>query len=101
MFFSLREAGDLCLQVALALTLTASGMAAASTFVKGTERRVSVIDVNRPTLWSAGPVRVDGAERIEVSDGREVAAGEEMPCYNTIGLKISCDLLAFSLGDNF
>lgn len=50
MFFSLREAGDLCLQVALALTLTASGMAAASTFVKGTERRVSVIDVNRPTL---------------------------------------------------
>lgn len=101
MFISPREAGDLCLQMALALALTASGMALASTVVKGTEWRVPAVDVNRPSLWSAGPVRVDGAGRIEASHRQEMAAGEGMPCYNTIGLRISCGLLAFSLSGNF
>lgn len=95
MFISPREAGDLCLQMALVLALTVSGMALASTIVKGTERRVSEIDVNRPSLWSAGPVRVDSSERIEVADGRG------MPCHDTIGLRVSCDLLTFSVSGNF
>jgi hypothetical protein len=101
MFISPREAGDLCLQMALMLALTVSGMALASTVVNGTERRVSVIDVNRPSLWSAGPVRVDSHERIEVADGREMAAGEGMPCHDTIGLRVSCDLLTLSVSGNF
>ena len=101
MFISPREAGDLCLQMMLALTLTVSGMALASTVVKATEQRVSVIDVNRPSLWSAGPVRVGNAEPILLSDGRDMTAGEGMPCHNTIGLRISCDLLTFAVSDSF
>lgn len=101
MFISLHEAGDLCLQMTLALTLTVSGMALASTVVTATEQRVSLIDVNRPSLWPAGPVRVENAERILVSNGRDMAAGEAMPCLNTIGLRMSCDLLTFSLSGSF
>lgn len=89
MFISPREAGDLCLQMALALTLTVGGIALASNVVKATEQRVSVIDVNRPSLWSAGPVRV------LAFNGPEVAAGEGTSCHDTIGLRISCDLLTF------
>lgn len=92
MFISPREAGDLCLQVALALALTVSGMALASTVVKATEQRVSAIDVNRASLWSAGPVRI---ESIQLFAGREMAAGDGMGCNDTIGLRISCDLLIF------
>lgn len=95
MFISPREAGDLCLQMALALTLTVGGVALASTVVKATEQRVSVIDINRPSLWSAGPVRVETAERMLAFDGQEVAAGEGASCRDRIGLRISCDLLTF------
>jgi len=92
MFISPREAGDLCLQMALALTLTVGGMALASTVVKATEQRVSAIDVNRPSLWSAGPVRV---ESIQLFAGQEMAAGDGTACNDIIGLRISCDLLTF------
>jgi len=93
MFISLREAGDLCLQMTLALTLTVSGMVLASTVVKATEQRISVINVNRPSLWSAGPVRVENADRIPLSDGRD--------CHNTIGLRISCHLLTSAVSGGF
>ncbi len=101
MFMSLREAGDLCLQITLALTLTMSGMALASTVVKGSQQQVSVIDVNRPSLWSAGPVRIESVVRSDTPGAQEIATGESVPCHSTIGLRISCDLLSFSLSGSF
>jgi hypothetical protein len=98
MFISLREAGDLCLQMVLALALILGGMALASTVVKATEQRVAAIDVNRPLLWSAGPVRV---ESIQLFAGRELAAGDGTGCHDAIGLRISCDLATFSSSSNF
>lgn len=101
MFISPREAADLCLQMALALILTVSGMALASTVVEGSERRVSVIDVNRPLLWSAGPIHVERAKGIGASLGREMAVTEEKACHDMIGLRMPCDLLSFSVSSNF
>jgi hypothetical protein len=101
MFISPRETGDLCLQLTLALAFTVGGMALASTVVKGSEQRVSGIDVNRPSLWSAGLVRIDSPARNYIFDNQEIAAGEGMPCHSTIGLRISCDLLSFSASGNF
>ena len=56
MFISFREAADLGLQIALALTLTMSGMAVASYAVRNDKAKISAIDVSRPSLWTAAPM---------------------------------------------
>ncbi|AVC49533.1 hypothetical protein GGE50_006023 [Rhizobium leguminosarum] len=61
MFISIREAADLGLQIALVLTLTMSGMAVASYAVRNDRAKISAIDVSRPSLWTAAPMRVDPA----------------------------------------
>ncbi|NEJ71014.1 hypothetical protein GR197_10745 [Rhizobium phaseoli] len=98
MFISPREAADLGLQIALALALTASGMAIASSAVGREKGRISSIDVSRPSLWTATPMRVDPAAqahlRADTPVARELAASTDTLCHDAIGLRLSCGLLA-------
>ncbi|MBB6224196.1 hypothetical protein [Rhizobium leguminosarum] len=100
MFVSPREAADLGLQIALALTLTASGMAIASSAMGGEKAGISEIDVSRPSLWTAVPTRIDPTAqtylRADARAGLELAARAEELCRDPIGLRLSCDLIATS-----
>ncbi|MBB4290702.1 hypothetical protein GGE16_002742 [Rhizobium leguminosarum] len=98
MFVSPREAADLGLQIALALALTASGMAIASSAMGGEKAGVSPIDLSRPSLWSTVPMRVDPTTqaplRADAPTGLKLAGGRDDQCYDRIGLRLSCDLIA-------
>ncbi|EJT06060.1 hypothetical protein [Rhizobium sp. CCGE 510] len=100
MFISSREAADLGLQIALALALTVSGMAIASCAVGGEKAGISAIDVSRPSLWTAAPMRVDLTTqaylRADTPAVQELADGAEDLCRDPIGLRLSCDLIATS-----
>lgn len=100
MFVSPREAADLGLQIALALALTASGMAIASSAMGREKAGISAIDVGRPSLWTAIPMRIDPTTqaylRADARAGPELAASAEQPCHDPIGLRLSCDLIATS-----
>lgn len=100
MFVSPREAADLSLQIALALALTASGMAIASSAMGGEKAGISAIDVSRPSLWTAIPMRIDPTTqaylRADAPAGPELAASAERPCHDLIGLRLSCDLIVTS-----
>lgn len=100
MFISFREAADLGLQIVLALTLTVSGMTVASYAVRNDKTEISAIDVSRPSLWSAAPVRVDPTTRAylraDASAGLELADGADDLCHDPIGLRLSCDLIVTS-----
>ncbi|QKK15470.1 hypothetical protein [Rhizobium indicum] len=100
MFISFREAADLGLQIVLALTLTMSGMAIASYAVRNDKAKISAIDVSRPSLWTAAPVRVDFTTqtylRANAPAGPELAGGADDLCNDPIGLRLSCDLIATS-----
>jgi hypothetical protein len=97
MFVSFREAADLGLQIALALALTVSGMAVASFAVRNEKAEISAIDVSRPSLWTAAPVRVDltmqAYLRADAPAGPELAGGADDMCHDPIGLRFSCDLI--------
>ncbi|RUM05880.1 hypothetical protein [Rhizobium chutanense] len=98
MFVSPREAADLVLQIALALALTAGGMAIASSAMGGENAGIAAIDVSRPSLWTAVPTRVDPTTqaylRADVAAELELAGGRDAPCHDQIGLRLSCDLIA-------
>ncbi|MEK1865244.1 MAG: hypothetical protein AAAC49_26040 [Rhizobium leguminosarum] len=100
MFISFREAADLGLQIALALALTMSGMAVASYTVRNDRAKISAIDVSRPSLWTAAPMRVDPATqaylRADASAALELADGADDLCHDPIGLRLSCDLIVTS-----
>ncbi|WHO71774.1 hypothetical protein [Rhizobium sp. BT03] len=99
MFVSPREAADLGLQIALALALTASGMAIASSAMGGEKDGISAIDISRPSLWTAIPTRIDPTTqaylRADVPPALELADGDDL-CHDPIGLRLSCDLIATS-----
>ncbi|MBY3173181.1 hypothetical protein HFO27_00675 [Rhizobium leguminosarum] len=98
MFVSPREAADLGLQIALALVLTASGMAIASSAMGGEKAGISAIDVSRPSLWTTAPMRVDPTRqaylRADAPAALELADGADDLCHDPIGLRLSCDLIA-------
>lgn len=98
MFVSPREAADLGLQIALALALTASGMAIASSAMGGEKAGIAAIDTSRPSLWTAVPMRVDPATqaylRADAPAELELAGSHDEPCHDQIGLRLSCDLIA-------
>ncbi|OWV91498.1 hypothetical protein ATY78_15720 [Rhizobium sp. R635] len=97
MFVSLREAADLCLQIALAITFTASGMAIASCALGGEKAGISALDVSRPSLWTAVPMHIDPLAqsylRADAPAELELAAGADELCHDQIGLRLSCDLI--------
>lgn len=105
MFISFREAADLGLQIALALTLTMSGMAVASHAVRNDKAKISAIDVSRPSLWTAAPVRVDPTAqaylRADDPAGQELAGGTDDLCHDPIGLRLSCDLITTTASTAF
>ena len=98
MFVSLREAADLCLQIALAIAFTASGMAIASCTLDDEKAGISALDVSRPSLWTAVPSRVDPAAqaylRADAPAELNLADGGDELCHDRIGLRLSCDLIA-------
>src|SRR4051794_21502932 len=100
MFISFREAADLGLQMVLALTLTMSGIAVASYAARNDKAKISAIDVSRPSLWTAAPMRVDPAiqadVRADASAAVELADGADDLCDDPIGLRLSCDLIVTS-----
>ena len=100
MFVSLREAADLCLQIALAIAFTASGMAIASCTLDDEKAGISALDVSRPSLWTAVPTRVDPAAQVylraDAPDELKLADGAAELCHDRIGLRLSCDLIATS-----
>ncbi|MBC2803506.1 hypothetical protein [Rhizobium ruizarguesonis] len=100
MFVSFREAADLSLQIALVLALTASGMAVASSAVGGEKAGISALDVSRPSLWTAAPMRVDPTTqaylRADAPAALELADGADDLCHDLIGLRLSCDLIVTS-----
>ncbi len=105
MFISFREAADLGLQIALALTLTVSGMAVASYAVRNDKTKISAINVSRPSLWTAVPVRVDLATqtylRADAPAGLELAGAADDLCHDPIGLRLSCDLITTTASTAF
>jgi len=105
MFVSPREAADICLQIAIALALTVSGMAIASYAARGEKARISAIDVSRPSLWTAVPVRVDPTTqaylRVDGPAGLELAGGAGDLCHDPIGLRLSCDLVTTTVSTAF
>ncbi|WP_049734234.1 hypothetical protein [Rhizobium ecuadorense] len=100
MFVSPREAADIGLQIALALALTASGMAIASSAMGGEKAGISAIDISRPSLWTAIPKRIDPTTqaylRADTPAALELAEGADDLCHDPIGLRLSCDLIASS-----
>ncbi|ASR06761.1 hypothetical protein GFL91_04035 [Rhizobium leguminosarum bv. viciae] len=105
MFISFREAADLGLQIVLALTLTMSGMAVASYAVRNDKAKISAIDVSRPSLWTAAPVRVDLTTqtylRADAPAGLELASGADDLCHDPIGLRLSCNLITTTASTAF
>jgi len=105
MFVSPREAADLGLQIALAITLTMSGMAIASYAVRGEKDKISAIDVSRPSLWTAAPVRIDPTRqaylRADTPAGLELAGAADDLCHDPIGLRLSCDLITTTASTAF
>lgn len=105
MFVSFREAADICLQIALAITLTVSGMAIASYAERGKKAGISAIDVSRPSLWTTVPVRVDLTTqtylRADAPAGLEFAGGADDLCHDPIGLRLSCDLVTTTVSTAF
>ncbi|RUM25144.1 hypothetical protein EFQ99_10190 [Rhizobium vallis] len=100
MFVSPREAADLGLQIAIALALTVTGMAIASSATGGVKVGISALDVSRPSLWTAVPMHIDPATqaylRADPPTGLEFAARADDVCHDQIGLRLSCDLIATS-----
>ncbi|MBY5336262.1 hypothetical protein HFO99_20380 [Rhizobium leguminosarum] len=100
MFISVREGADLGLQIVLALTLTMSAIAVASYAVRNDKAIISAIDVSRPSLWTAAPMRVDPATqahlRADASAALELADSADDLCNDPIGLRLSCDLIVTS-----
>lgn len=100
MFVSPREAADIGLQIALALALTAGGMAITSAPLGGEKAGISALDVGRPPLWTAVPTRVDPTTRARLwADAPldlELASDTGGRCHDRIGLRLSCDLIATS-----
>ncbi|RFB95158.1 hypothetical protein B5K11_09315 [Rhizobium leguminosarum bv. trifolii] len=100
MFVSPREAADLGFQIALALALTASGLAIASSAMGGEKLGISAIDISRPSLWTAIPKRIDPTTqaylRADAPAEPELADGTDNLCHDPIGLRLSCDLIATS-----
>ncbi|WP_434730037.1 hypothetical protein [Rhizobium binae] len=100
MFVSPREAADIGLQIALALALTAGGMAIASAALGGEKTGISAIDLGRPPLWTVVPTRVDPTAparlRADAPPDLELASGSGDLCHDRIGLRLSCDLIVTS-----
>ncbi|MFF0949240.1 hypothetical protein ACFYE9_16635 [Rhizobium leguminosarum] len=105
MFISFREAADLGLQIVLALTLTMSGMAVASYAVRNDKAKISAIDVSRPSLWTAAPVRIDLTTqtylRANAPAELELASGADDLCHDPIGLRLSCNLITTTASTAF
>lgn len=105
MFISAREAADLGLQIAIALAMTVSGMAIASCALRGEKDRISAIDVSRPSLWTAAPVRIDPTTqaylRADASAGLELAGSTDDQCLDPIGLRLSCGLITTTASTTF
>ncbi len=100
MFISFREAADLLCQMIIAVTLTAGGMTFADYVVRSERTTVSALDPDRPSLWTAGPVRIDPTAQAFVRDDGDhllrLANVTGSTCSDAIGLRLSCDLLTTS-----
>jgi hypothetical protein len=97
MFVSFREAGDLFLQVSLVLGLAAGSIAAAS--IAAREDQIKpVLDMNRPVLWTAAPVRIDTTMQAYLREDmpQHLALADNYTCRDAIGLRMPCDLIPLS-----
>lgn len=97
MFVSFREVGDLCLQVSLVVGLAAGGFVAAS-LAAHSEPKTSVLDVDRPVLWTATPVRIDTTAQAYLREDapQHLALAEAYTCRDAIGLRMPCELIPLS-----
>ena len=95
MLISFREAADLSFQVILAVTLTITAMATATYVIKSEQNSASPIDTGRPSLWTAGPVRIDAGSQADIREDSiiQLSSSTGGVCSDAIGLRLSCDLL--------
>lgn len=93
---SLREAADLGFQIALAVAAVVCTMAITDLSVKHGRVPGHTLDVRRPILWAAVPVRIDRENRVMTADSAIPNKGqsEDSTCLDAIGLRMSCDLIA-------
>jgi hypothetical protein len=97
MLISFREAADLSLQMVLAVMFTITAMTTATYVIKSERNSASPIDAARPSLWTAGPVRIDAGSQAYVREGNggiiPLSSSTDGICSDAIGLRLSCDLL--------
>jgi hypothetical protein len=98
LLISFREAADLSFQIVIAVTVVVCGTALATVTAKGKQKPRQLIDVSRPVLWEAGPVRIDRQEQLLTITVRKPATTDGKAanslCSDAIGLRIACDLVA-------
>ena len=95
MLISLREAGDLSLQITLAAAAIICGTSVAMMAARSEPKTHEALDLSRPVLWESGPVRIDRQEQILTITVRPPAAQTASnTCSDAIGLRVACDLVA-------
>lgn len=98
LLISFREAAELGFQIATAVAVVICGTSIATIAAQSHLKPQQLIDVNRPVLWAAEPVRIDRQTQLltitihkpAVMDGQVANA----VCSDAIGLRIACDLVA-------
>lgn len=94
---SFRDAAELSFQIMLAVAIVVSGTALATVTAKSKQKFRPVIDVSRPALWEAGPVRIDRQEQVLTITVRKPATmggqAASALCSDAIGLRVACDLV--------
>lgn len=81
---SLVEAADMSFRAALSIGVTIGGMWVATGIMKTEAGEGTRLDISRPALWTAAPVRIVPASRDQLSI---------RTCIDSIGLRIDCTLI--------
>jgi hypothetical protein len=83
------EAADMSFKAALSVAVTIGGMMAATAILKSESAENQRLDLSRPVLWTAEPVRVPPPLNFASGDGEDSGRF----CVSEIGLRIDCDLI--------
>ena len=105
MFIRLHEIGDLTLQLVVVLTMAAGGIAIASYAAQSAQKKGPELDVNRASIWTAEPTRIDPTMQAYLREEPvlpvHLATAEDAICSDAIGLRLSCDLVGGGTGSAF
>jgi hypothetical protein len=90
MVISFLEAADMSFRAVVSVAVTVGGMWVATGIMKTESAESRRLDISRPALWTAEPVRIVSASKVQARGDTETI------CTDSIGLRIDCALISAS-----